>query len=258
MWHSRHDANAPAHQLTIDIIEGGSSRMQFHNVTDAVRKRPYKLNDLYLLSDLVRETVIAGRISHILEALLDAPPVICNSLTFEYGSQQPDHFDTWYMPSRVLNGMVASWIAIDPVTDTNGPLRYYPGSHKIKPFAMNPEGLTLQQRILARSRDKPDYVQKFGEFREYIDRELKARKIEKPVVFHAQPGDLLIWHSQLFHGGVPITDGYTHTRKALVTHYHSAKDHPDDSKSMVRVLPGRGYYMNRNHQNTVNPSRTRP
>jgi phytanoyl-CoA hydroxylase len=235
-WTSRLNPAHPASRLTIDILDSGK-RLMFKDVSPSERNKPYKLNDLYLAYPAIQNTVISGKISVVLEALLDAPPVVCNSLTFEYGSQQPDHFDTWYMPSRVQNGMVASWIAIDPVTDTNGPLRYYPGSHKIKPFAMNPDGITLQQRILS-TKDEA----KMPLFREYISQELMKHEISKPVVFHAEPGDLLIWHSQLFHGGMPILDNFNTTRKSLVTHYHSTKDYVKGSHELVRVQPGTGFY----------------
>lgn len=90
------------------------------------------------------------------------------------------------MPSRVLNGMVASWIALDPVTEWNGPLQYYPGSHKIKPYVFNPEHSTLQNRI--RAIPGPGFDSKMENFREYIQKELNLRKIS-PVVFYAKPGE---------------------------------------------------------------------
>lgn len=94
LWNSRNGSYSG--KLTIDLIGSTGERKLFENVADHDRKVPYKLNDIYLVSKLVREAIIGGNLSHILEALLDAPAVICNSLTFEWGSQQPDHFDTWY------------------------------------------------------------------------------------------------------------------------------------------------------------------
>ena len=52
----------------------------------------------------------------------------------EFGSQQEFHFDTFRMPAPIENKMVAAWIALEDVHPDSGPLRYYPGSHKIPPF----------------------------------------------------------------------------------------------------------------------------
>jgi len=234
-WKFKNDPEHEVNKLSIDILDG-SPRQLFGNVTEKARKTPYKLNDLYLLSAVAREAVIGGKLSKIVEALLDAPPVVCNSLTFEYGSQQLDHFDTWYMPSRVLNGMVASWIALDEVTDNNGPLRYFPGSHKIKPFIMSPHATSLPSRLAARNHSR------LPEFRTYIAKELKLRGIETPKILYAQPGDIFIWHSQLFHGGMPIKDRLATTRRALVTHYHSTRDFTKNYPSLMPVKSGSGFY----------------
>jgi hypothetical protein len=53
--------------------------------------------------------------------------MICNSLNFERGSQQPFHIDTWYMPPPVEGRMVVASIAVDDVDADNGPMAYYPG-----------------------------------------------------------------------------------------------------------------------------------
>jgi ectoine hydroxylase-related dioxygenase (phytanoyl-CoA dioxygenase family) len=58
----------------------------------------------------------------ILRQLLEAEPLVCNSLNFERGSRQEYHIDTWYMPPPVDNRMVAAWFALDDVDATNGPL----------------------------------------------------------------------------------------------------------------------------------------
>jgi len=242
VWANRKIPDHPAGGLTVNGYISTEGKQEFHafmkDVDDDVRKVPYKINDLYLISDLVRETIIGGRLSYILEALLDAEPVVCNSLSFEYGSQQPIHLDTWYMPSRVMNGMIASWIAIDEVTDVNGPLLYYPGSHMIKPFSMNPEAPSMTGRIV--DRQGADKGEKHNEFGNYIKEQMEKRGITG-VEFKAKPGDLLIWHGNLLHGGVPIKDDMKTTRRALVTHYHSTKDYIHNSQRLMKEKSGSGF-----------------
>ena len=42
----------------------------------------------------------------------------------------------------------------------------------------------------------------------------------QPVPFLAKKGDVLIWHANLVHGGMPIEDKNT-TRKSMVIHYYA-------------------------------------
>ncbi len=191
------------------------------------RGSPYKLNDLYLTQERIRELIVGERIAPILRHLLGGFPMVCNSLNFEFGSQQPHHFDTFYMPSPTPNKMVASWLALEDTTLENGPLSYYPGSHKIPPYIFS-NGTTLA------------IVDEMPKFNEYITAEIEKRGLT-PQTLLAEKGDLLIWHSQLFHGGSEIIDK-TQTRRSLVTHYFTKEDFPtlnppnvcDDGAYMVR------------------------
>ena len=83
-------------------------------------------------------------------------------------------------------------------------------------------------------------------FKQYIESEIQQRNL-KPECLYANKGDLLIWHSQLFHGGSKIVDK-TKTRKSLVTHYFTSEDFPDFCPTPVGDL---GTYMDRPAQ-TVN------
>ena len=86
--------------------------------------------------------------------------------------------------------MVAAWIALEDVSPDAGPLRYYPGSHKIPPFLF--------------SHGKTDAIpSELPNFRKYIEHELERRGL-RPAMYLAQTGDVLVWHAQLFHGSYPI------------------------------------------------------
>jgi ectoine hydroxylase-related dioxygenase (phytanoyl-CoA dioxygenase family) len=63
--------------------------------------------------------------------------MICNSLNFERGSQQPFHITLvhaapWRQDGRGL-------VAVDDVDADNGPMAYYPGSHRIPPYRFSSE-----------------------------------------------------------------------------------------------------------------------
>jgi ectoine hydroxylase-related dioxygenase (phytanoyl-CoA dioxygenase family) len=177
------------------------------------RNFPYKLLDFHLDDQTIRDLSSAQPLMRALHRLLGARPLVCNSLFFERGSQQYPHFDTFFMPSRTPNMMAASWIAIDPVTHTNGPVYYYPKSHFIEPYRfshgkMNAIFSELETGAAA-----------------HIRRIIEEHGLRREV-FLADPGDVLIWHAQLLHGGSEILDP-VQTRCSLVTHYWTERDFPD-------------------------------
>jgi len=231
LWSDRAGLSLP---VTIDVsIESGDQRrILLRDAEDRDRQRPYKINDLYLDYPIVREMVLDARLSRTLQILFEGTPLVCNTLNFEYGSQQSDHIDTLYMPSRRSGGMLASWIALDTVTASNGPLRYWPGSHRIPPFHFS------HGRTNAIAEEMPD-------FNAYIKGEVERRGLE-PKTLEAEPGDVLIWHSQLLHGGCPIDDA-AKTRRSLVTHYFRRQDYRHHFWRLRQQHPN-GFFYRRRHQ----------
>jgi phytanoyl-CoA hydroxylase len=188
-------------------------RIPFADADPVLRTTSYKLNDLHLESPPLREYLLSERLRDALLPLIGGTPMICNSLSFERGSQQQDHFDTFFMPPLTRNQMLASWIALEDVHPDAGPLRYYPGSHKIPPFRFSHGRYNLNLD------ERPQCT-------EYIERQLAETGIQ-PVEFYAKKGDIFIWHAHLLHGGSPIHDP-TLTRKSLVTHYFCCEDWSED------------------------------
>jgi hypothetical protein len=224
------------HDTVVDIFIG-TPRERRCRLSDApidARSVPYKLSDLYLESDLVRRVVLEARLAAILADLLDAAPLVCNSLNLEFGSQQRDHTDSLYMSALDGVHLVASWIALEDGSPDSGPLRYYAGSHRIPAYRFSHGGIT------AVDGEMPGYYA-------YMSRELESRHIG-PETFIPRAGDVFIWHGQLYHGGEPIRNPAL-TRKSLVTHYWRAVD--------VRQVHGRvsggAYWLRRPRQRIDGP-----
>ena len=216
-----------ARRETVVDIFIGTPREKRTRLSDApleARLTPHKLNDLYLESDVIRQTVLEERLAGVLEEVLEGPPLVCNSLNLEFGSQQRDHTDSLYMTAPVGLYLAASWIALEDGSPDSGPLRYYAGSHKIPPYLFSTGAIT------AVDAEMPRYY-------EYMQRELARREI-KAETFVPKIGDVFIWHSQLYHGGEPIKNPSL-TRRSLVTHYWRAQDVPRRHGS---VGPHRYYF----------------
>jgi len=223
-----------AGDITIDILEGelAGQRIKLADAPEWAIQASHKVNDLYLESEACRDLNLNQALCRVLAMLLEDEPLIINSLSFQKGSQQPHHFDTYYMPPPVRDMMAVSSICLEDQSLTSGPLSYYPGSHKIPPYIFS------HGEIHAIPEEMEQATQ-------YIKDELAKRGLE-PETFVGNAGDVFIWHAQLYHGGLPIID-HEKTRKTLVTHYWRKHDVPQDRVASIKIG---GNYLIRAHQST--------
>jgi ectoine hydroxylase-related dioxygenase (phytanoyl-CoA dioxygenase family) len=234
LWENRkHDDNP----LVIDFWEGELTghRMHFKNAPDGSRRFISKLNDVHFVSEGCRNLILDEALASVLAELLGGDPLAIGTLTFEKGSEQEDHFDTYYMPAPCAGEMVVSSIFLEKVGDKQGPVRVYPKSHLIPPYQFSDGNIYVSDKHSEMPLAKG-----------YIRKELSDRGIREEVIT-GDIGDVLIWHGQLYHGGTPIEDKSL-TRKSLVTHYWDKRD----------VLPEQAathqegaYYLIRDHQKTT-------
>lgn len=225
----------PSPRITADAYIGSSRehRVFIDQLEIEAREQPYKLNDLFLVSDEALGLILGDDLSTILADILEDVPIVCNTLSLEYGSQQDYHTDTLYMPAITgVSGsdyhcnMAASWIALEDCEPDAGLLQYYPGSHKIPPFYFSNGQLAAD-------------LDEFGRYEAYMAEQIEERGLES-VTFQAKKGDVLLWHELLFHGGSEILDTRK-TRKSLVTHYFRTSDVPEINRQRSKA----GFYLNR-------------
>ena len=178
----------------------------------------YRLNDIQDASDVVRRAILTSDTVEFLQRLFDDTPVAMQSLFFEYGSEQGTHQDFPYVQSRILSHLVGCWIACEDVHRDNGPLFYYPGSHRLPKFDWGGGSLTF---------DGKDHrqVEAFGA---YLEERCEEAGLERQT-FHAKKGDVFLWHAALVHGGSPANDPEA-TRKSLVVHFSSRSAYPRDRR----------------------------
>ncbi len=205
LWRRRSD---PENPLVIFTARG---KLHFRDALDVDRSQCYRLVDHYMTDAPTRDLSMDPRLVGILHQLMGFAPVVCNTILFERGSEQDMHSDMFYMPPVTDNQMLATWIAIDDVTEDNGPLVYVPGSHKLPSHRFSNGSVKAI----------PDEVSGAVAAIQKRMSELGLRN-EK---FTADRGDVLIWHSQLMHGGDAIRDRSA-KRTSIVTHYLSTCDVP--------------------------------
>ena len=152
-----------------------------------------------------------GALRELISLLLGHEATLFQSINFLTGSQQRTHSDSIHMSTFPLGGMAAAWVALEDITPDNGPLHYYPGSHKL-PYYLNADYQNEGTDWLIGDKD-------YAEYEQFIAGRVAELGLQKKA-FLARKGDVFIWHANLMHGGEPHLDP-TLTRKSMVFHYFS-------------------------------------
>jgi ectoine hydroxylase-related dioxygenase (phytanoyl-CoA dioxygenase family) len=180
---------------------------------------------------VLRDPALGGMLS----SLLGARAQFLQSIYFNRGSQQQSHTDYMYMGTDPALQLCGIWLACEDVTPEAGPLFYYPGSHRLPSETVEQRYARRMPALAAEIRENADSLAAFyrdrialtGESLEvcvFFDEWLAeiAARLERDgferVTFLPRRGDLMVWHANLVHGGLPVTDPSA-TRRSLVAHY---------------------------------------
>lgn len=130
-----------------------------------------------------------------------------SSITFRYGSEQTLHQDMAVFHVWPRNHIVGAWVSCEDVQPGCGPLVFYPGSHREPMFGEFDRypATNLHTADEARTERYQQWINQLAE--RYERKEFLARK-----------GQVLLWHSMLFHGGGRVTDPAL-TRRSFVVHF---------------------------------------
>ncbi|MBX2891244.1 MAG: phytanoyl-CoA dioxygenase family protein [Saprospiraceae bacterium] len=148
-------------------------------------------------------------LTQMLSFLLGKKVVPFQSLNFTLGSEQRAHSDSIHMTTQPPGYLIAAWVALEDCTEDNGPLFYYPGSHRL-PYITTGDYDSGNTALLIGAHSNRRYEDKIAQ----IVQEMALQK----QLFLARRGDVLIWHANLLHGGSPINKPGA-TRRSMVCHY---------------------------------------
>jgi len=183
---------------------------------DGLKNYPAKALDLHWFSIAVRDAIFCPAIERFLHVIFERHALASQTLTFYLGSGQSLHQDSAYVPYSLPQQFAASWIALEDVERGAGELEYLVESHRIlSEFVYGGEHKSVSeaQRTGSGMNTLTDDIHRHVQRIEY---EGKARELTRST-FLARRGDVLFWHSDLAHGGSPVSPG--RSRKSLVTHY---------------------------------------
>lgn len=158
-----------------------------------------RIMDAWTVSSAVRALATSPRILETLELLYGRRPIPFQTLNFWRGSQQSTHSDSYHFHSRPKHFMCGVWVALEDVDEANGPVHYYPGSHRLPDY--DSFGPGNEQRV-----------------HEFVGELIPTYGLEKKSA-HLKRGQGLVWSANLLHGGDPVIDE-GRTRMSQVTHYY--------------------------------------
>jgi ectoine hydroxylase-related dioxygenase (phytanoyl-CoA dioxygenase family) len=191
---------------TIEAIVGGLSDLygQPHHTRDGVVYYRNRIQDAWRLNDSVRALALAPRALAPLEDLYGRRPLPFQTINFRTGTQQAAHSDAIHFNTIPPGYMAGVWVALEDMNLENGPLVYYPGSHKL-PYIQPPD-IGLQP--------KWDH---YDEYVRFVADQMAQHGFE-PRYGTIEKGQALVWAANLVHGGAKQEDR-SRSRHSQVTHY---------------------------------------
>ncbi len=166
---------------------------------------PTRIQDAWKESKNAHRVAVAPRLLDALRELYGREPQPFQTLNFPVGTWQPPHSDNVHFSSCPSTFMSGVWVALEDADETNGPVEYYPGSHKLPEFDMSDVGTEPKEELY-------DQYEKFiAKVIEHFGLERKLATVKK--------GQAFIWSSNLIHGGSARTD-LLKSRHSQVTHVY--------------------------------------
>ena len=159
------------------------------------------------IEDLLRHQ----KVTRVISLLLGVKCLPFQTITGHNGSQQLEHSDAIHMTTYPMDYLAATWTAFEDIHPDSGPLVYYPGSHRLPHF------LTQEANIHIGAYQDPNDNSYHEKYEPGIQKIIQENNLE-PKYFIAKKGDVLIWHSNLIHGGSKRKN-FNLSRKAVVCHY---------------------------------------
>ncbi|WP_286075583.1 phytanoyl-CoA dioxygenase family protein [Stenotrophomonas sp. 59] len=175
------------------------------------QQRLYRVVNLHLVVDAITRLLTENRAIEVCDRFLGEQTALYTSLYYERGSEQPLHRDTPMFCTSPGERYLGVWTALDAVDDSNGPLLVVPGSHLLPAIDVQ----ALRHQVFGDGPVSPMSGEGWAAYQDAVARQCEEAGLQAQPV-HMQPGDVIVWHPQLFHGGAPHSS--VGTRRSVVMH----------------------------------------
>lgn len=183
-----------------------------------------RIQDAWKIVPAVKAIATASRVLQLLADLYRRKPLPFQTLNFRVGSEQQPHSDTIHFNAKPAGHMCGVWVALEDIDRDNGPVVYFPGSHKWPELTLSDVDAfdgkgwlgkrVAQVRGFLRLRDTDaDYA-----VYERLVRDRIAASGITPTYATIKKGQAFLWAANLVHGGSPQVDR-SRTRASQVTHF---------------------------------------
>jgi hypothetical protein len=197
-------------QIDEDVIDRAVAALK----PEFDKQNTNRIQDAWQNIEAVKAIATAPRVMEILEILYRRRPIPFQTLNFSTGSQQRTHSDSIHfnsVPERYLAGV---WVALEDVHDGNGPLHYYPASHRLPFYDLSILGL----KGSTSSSIEDMLANYYTKYEDFIEELVSQKKLDKKIL-NLKKGQALIWSANLLHGGEKITLAGS-TRYTQVNHFY--------------------------------------
>jgi len=173
-----------------------------------------RITNGWKIDEYVKQVAINDYVMQKLRLLYQREPIPFQTLNFKYGTQQKTHSDMIHFNSIPQRFMCGVWVAFEDITNDNGPLHYYPQSHKLPFYDMIDMGVKASESI----EEKKALMAYCENYELFMEQMIQALKLPKKVL-NIKKGQALIWSANLLHGGEKINIPGA-TRLSQVTHFY--------------------------------------
>jgi hypothetical protein len=173
-------------------------------------KAELRNQDAWQSDENVKRIALNPKVMAILDKIYGRPSFAFQTLNFSVGSQQKPHSDSTHFSTSPEGFMCGVWVALEDIDYDNGPLIYYPGSHRWPHYN--------NEHIGVNAWEQPTRAGHGTQYQKLWDALIEQRQA-KPERFTAKKGQAIIWHARLMHGGDKQNDPMR-SRFSQVTHYY--------------------------------------
>jgi hypothetical protein len=180
----------------------------------------------YMQHPNLLQLVCGSDLADTLYALTGEPMGVHLNLTGWVSTQRNWHQDTYLNPPHVGDYYAAVWFCLEDVDPRSGPFQYVPGSHRWHQLSW--EKIDQAGIVDMNNPAWPKHTEDV--LTPLVEDEIEARDAEI-VTYLPERGDVLIWHSRLYHrGSTPqVPNAF---RGALIAHYSGIHHRPDMPSAM--------------------------
>ena len=169
------------------------------------RIKELRIQDAWKDEEDVRSIASNVTVLGLLEKLYGRKAFPFQTLNFAVGTEQHFHTDSVHFSSVPQRFMAGVWLAMEDIGPDQGPLIYYPGTHKWPIYTNEHLGHAFV-----------DGMHPAGFYP--VWEQLVEQQGVQPKTFLAKKGQVAIWAANLLHGGDKQVDRSL-TRWSQVTHY---------------------------------------